>query len=84
MESAKSIDRYMFNSALENHAIMGLSAQIGRLSEYSLRGERTEEAELLKKDVASNLLFYIAELSTAFDWSMEDLAEMSLEKHGRF
>ncbi len=82
VETEKSVDRYLFNSALENHAIMGLSAQIGRLSEYSMKGRNTEETDILKKEGLGNVLYYVAEMCTAHNWSMEDLAEESLRRHG--
>jgi len=82
VEAEKTVDRYLFNSALENHAIMGLSAQIGRLSEYNMRGRNTEETDILKKEGLGNVLYYVAEMCASHNWSMEDLAEESLRKHG--
>lgn len=82
MEAEKTIDRYLFNSALENHALMGLAAQIGKLSEYNMKGRNTEESDLLKKECLENVLYYVAEMSASHNWSMEDLAEESLKRHG--
>ncbi|MBP3239350.1 MAG: hypothetical protein J6M92_02255 [Oribacterium sp.] len=82
VEAEKTIDRYLFNSALENHALMGLAAQIGKLSEYNMKGRNTEESDLLKKECLENVLYYVAEMSASHNWSMEDLAEESLKRHG--
>lgn len=82
LNTEKTVDRYLFNSALENHAIMGLSAQIGRLSEYSMEGKHTKDTDILKKEGLGNVLYYVAEMCIAHNWSMEDLAEESLRKHG--
>lgn len=84
LAAEKTIDRYLFNSALENHAVMGLSAQIGRLSEQSMEGKHTSDSDILKKEYLGNVLYYAAEMCIAHNWSMEDLAEESLKKYGQF
>ena len=63
------------------HALHGLSSEVGEL--HGLYQKRYQGHELdvahLKKE-AGDILWFLAELCTAYGWMLDDIAKLNIEK----
>ena len=63
--------------AIEVNALLGINAEVGALNGCYLAADSSDQYKKLRLGTA---LSYIAELCTANDWSLEEIAEMSLRQ----
>ena len=64
-----------------DHALHGTVAELGEIHgiyQKTYQGHALDE-EHLKKEIG-DLLWFIAELCTAYDWKMDEIARMNIEK----
>ncbi len=82
VETSKTIERYFFNSAMEEHALHGMATELGKLNALYLREQQgsKEDQEQLKRNRMGDMLRYFAEYCTAHNWSMDDIAQESLHR----
>ncbi len=76
--------------AIEANALLGINAEVGALNGcYLMDGTAPGASDLYKQLRLGAALSYMAELCTANNWSLEEIAEMSLNckedrYHGKF
>jgi hypothetical protein len=76
--------------AIEVNALLGINAEVGALNGcYLMDGTAPGTSDLYRQLRLGATLSYIAELCTANNWSLEEIAEMSLNckedrYHGKF
>lgn len=66
---------------LHHHALHGMSAEIGELHgiyQKSYQGHEVDK-EHVKKELG-DLLWFVAEFCTAHLWSLEEIAQMNIDK----
>ncbi|OON87618.1 hypothetical protein BXO88_02775 [Oribacterium sp. C9] len=82
VEAGKSIDRYFFNNAMEDHALHGMATELGKLNALCLREQQgtNENQEQIKRNRMGDMFWYFAEYCTAHNWSMDDIAQESLHR----
>lgn len=80
VEVGKHIDRYIFNRALEEDALHGLAAELGALNSYYLNDSAKQQGgnDQHKKNRIGEMMFYLAELCQANNYSFEEIAEENL------
>lgn len=82
VEAGKHIDKYIFNRALEEDALHGLAAELGALNSYYLHDDVKYPGgnDQFKKNCIGEIMFYLAELCQANDYSFEEIAEENLTR----
>lgn len=79
--AARTIGAKMSRAKQEMHALHGMASEIGELHgiyQKAYQGHRAEE-EHCKKELG-DLLWFVAELCTAKNWTMEEVMAMNIQK----
>ena len=79
--AARTIAKNLRNDEIESHALHGMVGEIGEfhsLYQKSYQGHVIDMAHLKKE--LGDLLWFIAEYCTAMDWTLEEIAQMNIDK----
>lgn len=79
--AARTINNSMNRAQQEAHALHGLAAEVGEihsLYQKIYQGHTIDEAHIQKE--LGDLLWFVAELATAYGWRLEDVAAMNIDK----
>lgn len=79
--AARTINLELYHEEMVDHALHGLSAEVGELHgiyQKVFQGHEWDE-EHAKKELG-DILWMIAEYCTALGWSMSDIAQMNISK----
>lgn len=79
--AGRTISEELMPSEIETHALHGMVAEIGEIHGLYQKVYQGHEAEAqhLKKEVG-DLMWFIAEYCTACGWTLEEIAQMNIEK----
>lgn len=80
--ASRTIPNEFTKSAMEHHALHGMVGEIGELhSIYQkfYQGHVESGYEHYQKELG-DLLWFIAEYCTAFNWKLEDIMKMNIDK----
>lgn len=79
--AARTIREDLDNTGREMHALHGMVGEIGELHGIYQKAYQGHPIELehLQKELG-DLLWFIAEYCTALDWSLDDIAQMNIDK----
>lgn len=80
--ASRTIPNEFTKSAMEHHALHGMVGEIGELhSIYQkfYQGHIENGYEHYQKELG-DLLWFIAEYCTAFNWKLEDIMQMNIDK----
>lgn len=79
--AARTVNKELTNRDLREHALHGIAAECGEVHGLYQKVYQGHEIDYdhVKKEVG-DLLWFIAELCTAYAWSMEDIAKQNIEK----
>ena len=79
--SARTISPKLTQSGLINHALHGIVGEVGEI--HSLYQKMYQghalDAVHLKKEVG-DLLWFVTELCTAYDWTLSDIMKLNIDK----
>lgn len=79
--AARTINKHLNESECTLHALHGLVGEVGEIHsmfQKFYQGHRIE-AEHLQKEVG-DLLWFVAELCTAYNWSLENIMQQNIDK----
>lgn len=81
-ESAKRfININLTSMGISSHALFGLCSEVGELHglfQKELQGHKIDEIHAKKE--LGDVLWFVAEVATAFGWDLNEIAEMNIEK----
>ena len=80
--AARTINPVLTASEMEMHALHGMSGEIGEIHsmyQKQYQGHRLLDAEHLKKELG-DLLWFVAEFCTSAGWTLEEIAQMNIDK----
>ena len=77
----RTINRKLNYEEMELHALHGMVGEIGEIhSIYQKRYQGHDKDENHIKKEVGDLLWFIAELCTSFGWTLEEIAQMNIDK----
>ena len=79
--AARTINKDLYREQQTYHALHGMVGEIGEfhsLYQKSYQGHVIDMAHLKKE--LGDLLWFIAEYCTAMDWTLEEVAQMNIDK----
>lgn len=79
--AARTIDTCLQTWEVKSHALYGMVSEIGEIHGMYQKVYQWHaiDSEHLKKEVG-DLLWFVAEFCTANDWSLEEVAQMNIDK----
>lgn len=79
--AARTINKDLSNAQKAAHALHGMVAEVGELHGIyqKIYQGHSGDLEHIKKELG-DLLWFIAEYCTSFNWNLEDIAQMNIEK----
>lgn len=79
--ASRTINKDLINIQLEHHALHGIAGEVGEIHSLyqKIYQGHVFGIEHLKKEIG-DLMWFIAELCTALDLSMDVICEMNIEK----
>ena len=81
LQAARTINRDLKDWEIRNHALFGMSAEVGELhSIYQkiFQGHIPTEEHLMKE--VGDLLWFIAEYCTIMGWCLSDIMQLNIDK----
>lgn len=77
----RTINKELTNTQLEHHALHGIAGEVGEIHSLYQKIYQGHDFDIehLKKEMG-DLMWFVAELCTALDVSMEVICEMNIEK----
>ena len=79
--AARTMNRRLYPEQQANHALHGMVGEIGEIHsiyQKSYQGHLIAFEQLMKE--LGDLLWFIAEYCTAMGWTLEDVAQMNIDK----
>lgn len=79
--AARTINPLLTPREQEQHSLFGMSGEVGELHSIYQKGFQGHlfDVEHVKKEVG-DILWMLAEYCTANSWSMDDIAQMNIDK----
>ena len=79
--AARTMNQKLYPEQQANHALHGMTGEIGEIHgiyQKSYQGHVIDPAHLKKE--LGDLLWFISEYCTAMGWTLEDVAQMNIDK----
>lgn len=79
--AARTINPNLFPEDLEEHALKGMMSELGELCgiyQKEYQGHKFDHEHAMKE--IGDLLWFIAEYCTAYDWDLEDVMQKNIDK----
>ena len=79
--AARTIDPHLYDYEIEQHALHGMTGEIGEIHSLYLKsyhGHEFDEEHV--KEELGDLLWFIAEYCTAIGWTLEDVMTTNIQK----
>lgn len=81
-EKAKRfINKDLDDGKVGAHSLLGLCSEVGELHglfQKELQGHKIDEVHAKKE--LGDVLWFVAEVATAFGWNLDEIAQMNIEK----
>ena len=79
--ASRTINRELDDEAIEFHALHGLVGEIGEIHSIYQKSYQGHEIDTdhVKKEIG-DLLWFIADYCTALGWTLEEVAQMNIDK----
>ena len=81
-EKAKCfINKDLDDEEVRAHSMLGLCSEVGELQglfQKKLQGHELNETHVKKE--LGDVLWFVAEVATAYEWELNEIAEMNIEK----
>lgn len=79
--AARTINKSLCLSSLENHALFGMVGEVGEIHSIFQKGYQGHSIgeDHLKKELG-DLLWFIAEFCTVHNWNLEEIMMLNIEK----
>lgn len=79
--ASRTISKNMNEVQIEHHALHGMVGEIGELhSIYQKVYQGHADSDEHKMKELGDLLWFIAEYCTAYNWNLEDIMQMNIDK----
>lgn len=79
--ASRTINKNLTVRDMELHAIHGMAGEIGELHSIYQKEYQGHDVDLehIKKELG-DLLWFIAEYCTSYDWNLEEIMQMNIDK----
>ncbi len=80
-QAQRFINKDLDETNLSLHALFGLCSEVGEvhgLFQKGLQGHEIDDIHVKKE--LGDVLWFVAEVATAFDWNLNEIAQMNIEK----
>lgn len=80
-QAQRFINKNLTSMGISSHALFGLCSEVGELHglfQKELQGHTIDEVHAKKE--LGDVLWFVAEVATAFGWNLDEIAQMNLDK----
>ena len=80
-KAQKFINKNLNDEEVRAHSMLGLCSEVGELQglfQKKLQGHGLNEIHVKKE--LGDVLWFVAEVATAYEWDLNEIAEMNIEK----
>lgn len=80
-KAQKFVNKNLNDEEVRAHSMLGLCSEVGELQglfQKKLQGHGLNEIHVKKE--LGDVLWFVAEVATAYEWDLNEIAEMNIEK----
>lgn len=81
VSAKRFINKNLTSMGISSHALFGLCSEVGELHglfQKELQGHEIDETHAKKE--LGDVLWFVAEVATAFGWNLDEVAKMNIKK----